>query len=462
MGEYVYLKPEESHVREIARKKSSLTDSGKPILGSCNPLQLKQYQILKQVSLDSKSDPKNFVDYRTKMVAALKVKYENLLAENPEEEKTLKASWEADKAKLNNMSNKEGLSLKRPKLASVDDLRAPRKSDLAKPVNELFKSFGITWLGGHLLKAVWGGSDNMMNVVAWDKEKAEKMWTQNFEDPLETEFMLEPEVNSAIVDIRVIKEDEILPPYTQPFLNPSNYAQSYLMKQTEAKRWEINRVAERIPMEVEGRYDINTGKRGGIHIDKGSVGYDRVERGVLPLLKGYVEGMERMSQLCEDEDFEMFGNNPEAARAAVLDENLKERSSERLQAMAKEYDTLQPESFFQNIEDESAFEDALGKEGFQKEINELALKKSELVNSIQKERRRCAERGQLDMFVNFEQLRCAQVKRSEDFYRDILKVHPCESREYREAFIEKQKQEIRYLEMELVKIQQITGSDSTS
>lgn len=116
-----------------------------------------------------------------------------------------------------------------------------RNGKIAIPINRLMKS-SPEYIGAHLVKREWGGTDNMWNVVAWTS-KAESMWAAGFERAVD--------INTAKgnppgrIQIHVQKEDEALDENVVP--------KSKDNPEVDSKRLELNSALESVPLTAAGR-----------------------------------------------------------------------------------------------------------------------------------------------------------------------------------------------------------------
>ena len=126
-------------------------------------------------------------------------------------------------------------------------------------------------MGGHLIKHAWGGAQNILNIAVWDSEKAEKIWTNQFEQYIEGHFLTNPEMN-AFLEVSVTREkdwceNEGIEGKQQKIVNS-------LSKNHKIK---INDAVEKIPYEVTGNIRWSDGKMKNVEIKADDSGYQDVK-----------------------------------------------------------------------------------------------------------------------------------------------------------------------------------------
>ena len=122
-----------------------------------------------------------------------------------------------------------------------------RSGNQAKGINNLT---GVEYIGAHLIKREWGGSDNMWNVVAWLKT-AEKKWAENFENPVDMKGVFGQDPGR--VSIKVTKEDEYIPDNAHERLIEGATINKTGFESIASSRASINRAIESVPYDAEGK-----------------------------------------------------------------------------------------------------------------------------------------------------------------------------------------------------------------
>lgn len=110
-----------------------------------------------------------------------------------------------------------------------------------------------------------------MNIAVWDSEKAEKIWTNQFEQYIEGHFLTNPEMN-AFLEVSVTREkdwceNEGIEGKQQKIVNS-------LSKNHKIK---INDAVEKIPYEVTGNIRWSDGKMKNVEIKADDSGYQDVK-----------------------------------------------------------------------------------------------------------------------------------------------------------------------------------------
>lgn len=136
--------------------------------------------------------------------------------------------------------------------------RSATGSPIEAETEMLKKIIRRKWIGAHLIKDSWGGVNNMMNVVAWDDE-AEKIWTTQFENPIDYAF-IRTDGTHADIEINANKEDEFLPANILDGLPGGNHddedKSKWAIQELERERWKINTAIETVPIYASGDYTI--------------------------------------------------------------------------------------------------------------------------------------------------------------------------------------------------------------
>lgn len=131
-----------------------------------------------------------------------------------------------------------------------------RNGKIAIPVNRLMKS-SPEYIGAHLVKREWGGTDNMWNVVAWTGA-AEKKWAAGFERAVDISTAKGEQPGR--IQIQVQKEDEALDENVEP--------KAKELPIVDAKRLELNSALETVPMRAFGANRLTN-----VDLDAGIIGY---------------------------------------------------------------------------------------------------------------------------------------------------------------------------------------------
>ena len=225
-----------------------------------------------------------------------------------------------------------------------------RRGNIAKEVNNITKENPL-YKGGHIVKAEWGGDDNMFNVVSWI-DKAEKDWTEQFENEI-TKSFLSNNNDRLQIDINVLKEDELIDSnkfksLVHNIVSDSQEKDSQkkenmvnqIILTNENIRWYINKAGETIPKSVIGNTMPQITKT--ISINSQDSGFDQF--------------VQKSEQYITSE----VNNNKKKNIPVSFDDIQKsqksKRSNERKIALSEEYKTLKninsDSYFFQNIEPE--------------------------------------------------------------------------------------------------------------
>lgn len=260
----------------------------------------------------------------------------------------------AEEDKIRTGKYDEEISLKRAKLPHLkeEDLEGNRDGRMAETVKKLFP-LGINWMGGHLIKDAWGGLDNMMNVAVWNKDNAEKEWSEKFEDPLDGYFLLDDNTESATVHISAVKEDEILSKDSIDIPRLCSNGDAYLQKKYEEKRWEINNAIETIPLSAQGSFKTNNDKKGSVYVTESQTGYSAIKEPAKNMLEKHVDDIKTLHESIEDEAFSPIKNTKYPSQGDVEKSSKEKRTAKRAVAMSDEYNRLitnLQDSFFQDIE----------------------------------------------------------------------------------------------------------------
>lgn len=93
-----------------------------------------------------------------------------------------------------------------PHLANVGAGSRKRQIGFIQKINESF-GYSTNLMGGHLIKCAWGGEDNVMNVVAWYENRAEKIWSREFEDVIDGAFLFD-KASKAKITVTAKKESK--------------------------------------------------------------------------------------------------------------------------------------------------------------------------------------------------------------------------------------------------------------
>lgn len=351
------------HAIDVADRKQSM------VAGFPTVAQLSLYEVSKAIPLVGyRKEAKDTKDYWTKSIDALRSLYPGRTDEDrgsdflSEKEKIAQNFDVKSIDGHDEYSFKDGVdkTLGRAKMEHIPVGTTSRNGTMATLVKNCFgkKTPGVSWMGGHLIKDSWGGIDNMMNVAVWDKNKAEKKWSEQFEDPLEAHFLIDPSIKFALLNISMVKEDEILPLKEIDFSDFGNKTQAYLSQKVEKIRWDINNAVETIPICAHGDFLMKKGSeeapreiRGSVDVDKEDTGYKAVSEVVEVVLSERVDGVKRSIGHVKD-SIESMSGDPSEEQEKIREQEVEKRSIKRVEAMLEEYRRLHltPEQFEQNIE----------------------------------------------------------------------------------------------------------------
>ena len=159
-----------------------------------------------------------------------------------------------------------------PHLESTGAGERNRRNEFTKKIEESL-SIKDCLLGGHLVKCAWGGEDDIMNVVAWDENKAEKIWSRKFENEIEQNFLFK-NASEAIIKVKVTKENNWFNSEDSTEFKKDNIHLSKL------KQNSINEGMENIPISVEGQAKVKTDEDKwsniNVTIEKAETGYETI------------------------------------------------------------------------------------------------------------------------------------------------------------------------------------------
>jgi hypothetical protein len=138
-----------------------------------------------------------------------------------------------------------------------------RNGSIAENINVLMHG-QPEYIGAHLVKREWGGTDNMWNVVAWTL-KAEHKWARGFEMPIDVETARGNAPGR--IQILVQKEDEVIKESDTPQQPGGEVA-----PEIDATRLHLNKALESVPMHAEGK-----GNYGGVALNINETGFTAAE-----------------------------------------------------------------------------------------------------------------------------------------------------------------------------------------
>lgn len=268
-------------------------------------IQLKKYSVIRDLDLSlattnwSAKGEQGQEEYQSAKTRARGQMYADLREEHPitdnsgsfeEQEASRGAEYLSKKAaidkKFENISDdEETVQSTRPAVKPNAPKGKRRNNSQADLINGMVQ--GVHYIGAHLVKREWGGSDNMWNVVAWPQQ-AEDKWASTFESPVDSAGLKGQ--NPGKVKIEVRKEDEGL---TQSRANELIHEEIRKLKGTEnekankrfkesptakrlltSARWVSNRALESVPEVAKG-----TNSSGTVELDKSETKYEEARAG---------------------------------------------------------------------------------------------------------------------------------------------------------------------------------------
>lgn len=193
----------------------------------------------------------------------------------------------------------------------------------AREVNKITKN-EPHYTGGHLIKAEWGGDDNIINVASW-LDASENLWS-SFENIVAQVSQTDP-TKRVWIDVKAEKDDEMI---THSDIQPqimTKFPQSIdlALRSLEYRRWTVNKAAETIPRFVRGQ--ILSPIKHSIELNAPETGWDVFKN----------KGISYLIEIMRKPNF-LDSKKPNLNEQQITE--ARKRSNERKKALATEYDTL--------------------------------------------------------------------------------------------------------------------------